>query len=340
MNHKVKKNYPHTLRTKLSLFYFGSLIILAIFFYAFVHIWTLPYSTNLFFILLVILAIAGFLIIYKITQSLTNLSSQIKLISSENLGTRIEGVSGSDEIAELACTFNNLLNRLDSAFKREQQFIADVAHELKTPLSVIQSSLEIALSKNRKNYEYRKLIEEVIKDAKRLSSILKNVLNLAWSETPSEQKKLTKFNLSELIEELSEIAQKMTIIKKLQLQKSIEKNIYIKGIKEKLARAILNIIDNAVKYTNNGSISITLKKVKEKAFIIIKDTGQGINHQDLPYIFNRFYRGKKTDKVFGSGLGLAIAKSMIALHEGTIEVESIVEKGTTFITAIPVLKSS
>lgn len=335
----MKKKFQ-SLRIRLFLFYLGSLIILAIFFYTVVHIWTLPYSTNFFFALLTILAVAGFFIIYKITKSLTNLSSQIKLVSRETLDIRIKGITSQDEIGELAATFNNLLNRLDFAFKREQQFIADVAHELKTPLAVIQSSLEIALSKNRKNYEYRKLIEEIIKDAKRLSSTLKNVLDLALSETPNEQKKLTKLNLSELMEDLSEIAQKMTINKKLQLQKSIEKNIYIKGVKEKLAKAVFNIIDNAVKYTSNGSINIILKKVKDKAFIIMKDTGQGISHEDMPYIFDRFYRGKKTDKVFGSGLGLAIAKSMIILHEGTAEIESILGKGTTFIAAIPILKSS
>lgn len=321
-----------SLRTKLFLWYIGSLTLLTVFFFLVVHFLALPYGTDVFFIIFFILAFIGFIIIYKITSSLTYLSSRMKLISRKNLEERITGVKGEDEISELAHTFNNLLDRLNDAFKREQQFIADVAHELKTPLSTLRGSLEIALSKDRSKEEYTTVLEESLKDINHITSTLKNVLDLAWSETPNEQKKADKFNVSELIHELSEISQKMALKKQITIKDSIQRDIFISGFKDKLARAILNLIDNAIKYTpDKGTVQLELAKHYNKVVLTIKDNGVGISNQDIPHIFDRFYRGSATDKVFGSGLGLAIAKSIVNLHHGSIEVESAAGKGTTFI---------
>lgn len=331
----MKKKFQ-SLRIRLSLFYLGSLIILAIFFYTVVHIWNLPYSTNLFFALLSVLAIFGFFIIYKITKSLTNLSSQIKLVYRETLNIRIKGITSRDEIGELADNFNNLLNRLNDSFKREQQFIADVAHELKTPLSTQISSFEVALNKPREKDDYKKTIEEALDEANQLSATLKNVLDLAWSETPNWQKNKNKFNLTEVVDNLFEIAQKMAIKKKIKVSLSTTPKIFITGFKDKLARALLNLIDNAIKYSlYEGKIEIILEKTPNKVLVSVIDNGQGISEEDLPHIFDRFYRGSKTDKVFGSGLGLAIAKSIIALHQGEIKVKSDKGKGSTFIVVLP-----
>lgn len=325
-----------SLRTRLFLWYLVSLIILAVFFYAVVHIFMLPYSTELFFVLLFVLAIIGFFTVKKITSSLISLSEQIRLISSHNLDKHVKGIHSNDEIGDLAKTFNDLLDRLNDAFKREQQFIADVAHELKTPLATQRSGLEITLSKNRTADEYRTVINEALKENNQISSTLKNVLDLAWSETPHEQKHMTKLNLSELIDELAYIAMKMAVQKHIVVSRAIQKDIHIMGIKDKLARAIMNIIENAIKYApEQGRASIKLNTIKNKAVITIEDTGQGIMEKDLPHIFDRFYRGSKTDTVLGSGLGLAISKSIILLHHGDITVKSIVGKGSVFTIVLP-----
>ena len=124
------------------------------------------------------------------------------------------------------------------------------------------------------------------------------------------------------------------------MRERITDNIYTLGFKDKLARALLNIVDNALNYTYEGTITLGLKLINHKALITISDTGQGIAEADLPYIFDRFYRGNKTDKVFGSGLGLAISKSVITLHKGSIDVQSVVGKGTLFSISLPVYTSS
>lgn len=329
-------NHRNSLRTRLFFFYLMSLSILAVFFYAAVHFFMLPFSTEFFFILLFILAVAGYFIVKKLTSSLTDLSEQIKHISSRNLDKHIRGINSRDEIGELAKSFNDLLDRLNQSFKREQQFIADVAHELKTPLATLRSSLEVAITRDRSNEEFKKVISEAIKDTNHLSTTLKNILDLAWSETPIEKNNTERFNLSELMNELCEISQKMAIHKKINIKVQIVNDIYIIGSKEKLVRALLNIIDNAIKYTPPaGIVTLSLKKGHNNAYISIKDTGQGILEKEIPHIFDRFYRGSDTDKVFGSGLGLAITKSSINLHHGDIHVESTVGQGSTFTITLP-----
>lgn len=323
-----------SLRTRLFVWYLGSLLILAAYFYIVVHMMQWKYGTETFIGLIIVLSLIGFAQIYRIILAITTLSKRMKTISSENLKDRVTEIKRDDEIGELSSTFNALLDRLDDAFQREQQFIADVAHEMKTPLATLKGSLELSLERKRSEDDYKKVISGSVQEVTRLSDTLKNVLDLAWAGSPVEQKSPRKVNLTELVEELAEIAEKMASQKGLAVEKAIEKGIYVKGFKDKLGHALLNIIDNAINYTSTGSISITLKQVKDKAFVLIKDTGPGIAEKDIPHIFTRFYRGKKTDKVFGSGLGLAIAKSMIELHGGTIEVESEVGKGTMFVVSI------
>ena len=326
----------NSLRTRLFLWYLVSLVILAIFFYAAVHIFMVPYSTEIFMLLFIVLAVLGFFAVKKVTSSLTSLSEQIRLISSHNLDRHIHGIESKDEIGEVAKAFNDLLVRLNEAFKREQQFIADVAHELKTPLATQRTSLEITLSKDRNKDEYKKALEDALIENNHISSTLKNVLDLAWSETPHEQKNTHKFNLSELLDEICEIGTKLGQSKNISVEKDIIKNVFIIGFREKLARALLNIIDNAIKYTlKNGVLSLTLEKKLNEAVITVRDTGQGIASKDLPHIFDRFYRGSVSDKVLGSGLGLAITKSIITLHNGSIKVNSIVGEGTTFKIHLP-----
>lgn len=326
----------NNLRTRLFLWYLVSLMILAIFFYAAVHIFMLPYSTELFFVLLFILAVLGFFTIKSITGSLTSLTEQITRISSHNLDKHIKGIHSNDEIGGLAKSFNDLLDRLNDAFKREQQFIADVAHELKTPLATQRSGLEIILSKKRAIDEYRKAIDEALKENNQIASTLKNVLELAWSETPHEQQHMTQLNLGELMDELTDIALKMAVQKHIVVRRVVQKETVVIGVKDKLARAVLNVIENAIKYTpEHGSVSIHLATIKNDAVLTIEDTGQGIAEKDIDHIFDRFYRGSKTDNVLGSGLGLAISKSIILLHKGNIHVKSKVGKGSAFTIVLP-----
>lgn len=324
-----------SLRFKLFFWYVISLALLGFFIILTVHIYQYKYSVYVLGILFSILSVVGFIIIYRITQSIVNLSAQIGQISSKNLDIRISSTKDDDEIGELGLAFNNLLDRLDVAFKRERQFIADVAHEMKTPITTLRSSFEVTLHKERSNEEYRKIIKDSISETDRLTTTLKDMLDLAWSEVPNENLR-SKFNLSELMFEMSEIAQKLAIKKKISVIYTIAPHIQMLGFRERLGRAILNIIDNAIKYTfQNGKITISLIQEFNNALITIKDSGQGIEGAELNQIFDRFYRGSKTNKIFGAGLGLAIAKATVGIHKGAIKVESKPKLGSTFTIALP-----
>lgn len=331
----MNKFLPKSIKSRLFLLYTVSQAGLIIYFLLFIHYYTIAYGIQILIFLFLLLGTIQFFIIYRFTNSISRFSSKIKKISSRNLEEKVEGFQ-EDEIGDLAKSFNNLLERLNEAFRREQQFIGDVAHELKTPLSTLRSSLEVALSKNRTKGEYQKVIETAIVEADLLSSTLNNVLDLAWSETPEAQKIITKFNLSDLMEDLFEITQKIAKPKNVQVKLSNTKGVLIAGYKDKLARAILNIIENAFKYTQReGLIELILEKTPTKVLISVIDNGKGIPEAEIPHIFDRFYRGSETTNVGGSGLGLAITKSIIKLHLGEIVVKSKPGQGTTMVIVLP-----
>lgn len=325
-----------SLRVQLFLWYVGSLAVLIAYFLLFIHYYAIPHAIHILIALFILLAAAQFMTVYKITQAVTYLSSKMKLISTANLTEKVKNIDREDEIGELAKSFNGLLDRLNEAFIREQQFIGDVAHELKTPLATQISSFEVALNKPRDKEEYKKTIEEALAEAHQLSGTLKNVLDLAWSEAPNNQNNRIKFNLSEVIDELYEIAQKLALKKKLKVSLFTTKDVYIFGEKDKIAWALLNLIDNAIKYSPvAGAVELILEKTPSKALVSVVDNGQGIKEEEIPLIFGRFYRGSKTDKVLGSGLGLAISKSIVLLHQGEIKVKSVRGKGSTFVVILP-----
>lgn len=329
------KRLRNSLRFRLFLWYTLSLLFLGFFIILTVHIYKIPYSNYLLISVFFILSIIGFIIIHRFTKSLMLLSSRMKSISSKNLDERITSIKGEDEIGELAQTFNALLDRLNTAFKRERQFIGDVAHEMKTPLSTLISSFEVTLQKERSNEEYKKIIHDSIGESNRLTATLNDILDLAWTEVPNETQK-EQFDLSELLEELVDIAHKLALKKQIHITSSVIPDIKMSGFRDRLGRAVLNMIDNAIKYTpHSGKVRISLIKEHNNALITIEDNGQGIEESELDHIFDRFYRGIKTDRVFGAGLGLAIAKATIAIHKGAIQVKSKIKTGSVFTIALP-----
>jgi signal transduction histidine kinase len=262
-------------------------------------------------------------------------------ISSEHLGERVDNPKTGDEIEKLGFTFNKLLDRLQESFQRERQFIGDVAHELKTPVATLRGGIELALSKKRTTKEYEQVLGETLIDVNRLSTTIKNILDLAWLGAENANLGANKFNLSASLLELKEIATKLAAPKKIVIKGEIEPKVSVVGVEDKISRAVLNIIDNAIKYTPKGKIiSISLLKKKYKAIIAIKDTGIGIPKKELTHIFERYYRGSKTANTLGSGLGLAIAQGIIKAHGGDIKISSKVGKGSSVVITLPLSKKS
>src|SRR3989344_372721 len=292
---------------------------------------------SLFLLLVLPTLFGGWILAKRALQPVNIISEQMQRITSESLTERIRSPQTHDEIEKLVHTFNNLLTRLEAAFVRERQFIGDVAHELKTPLATQRSMIEVLLSKERTKEDYKKATTDLLVDNQRLTNTVTDVLDLAWAEADRTKSSTESTNLSELMEELYEIASQLAKSKGLEVTKRFEKNEYVSGKRDKIFRALLNIADNAIKYTPHGTISLYLSTAEEKAIVKVNDTGQGISPEDIPHIFDRFYRGKKSHRIDGTGLGLAIAHSIITTHKGNLTVKNNEDKGATFTAIFPLI---
>ena len=281
----------------------------------------------------------GIVLAGKAMNPVASMSQQLKKISAENLDERMPNPSTGDELEELSQTFNELLDHLHNAMARERQFIGDMAHELKTPLATLKSSIEVTLTKARTNDDYKKAYTDTLVDVNRLTQTVKNVLDLAWIGAENAHTMKGLVDLSQIARDLQEIAEKLAIDKKIHVSASISSGIVVEGLEDKIFRALLNIIDNAIKYTPaDKSVSLSLKKNKHHVFFVVKDSGVGISADEQSHMFERFYRGSKTARVVGSGLGLAIAHGIIMAHQGNIQVSSKLGHGTTITVIFPIAK--
>ncbi|WP_146255656.1 cell wall metabolism sensor histidine kinase WalK [Petrotoga sp. 9PWA.NaAc.5.4] len=260
-------------------------------------------------------------------------------IEENNLNERIE-IKSEDELGRLAATLNQMISRLEKAFEQQKQFTADVSHDLRTPLSIIQAEASLSLNKDRSAQEYRKSLELIQEEVLYMSNIIDKLLFLARSDNKTQLYNFAQTELKDLILEVMRKVEPLYKKKGLDLKINKLEDLVVKGDREKLKEALLNILDNSLKYTEKGTVSISLFKKSAFAVLSISDTGQGIPEQNLPHIFDRFYRVDKarTHSEKSTGLGLAIVKEIVEAHGGKIKVESKVGEGSTFSIFLPLLK--
>lgn len=279
----------------------------------------------------------GYLLASNAIGPIDNLAKNMQKITTENLSERVKIPSKSVETFNLINNFNNLLDRLNDAFSREKQFIGEVAHEIKTPLTVIKSNAEITLSKDRSREEYTSSLSQVLTHVEKLSIRLSGLIDFAWSQTTDTQKNFSEVNLSNILKDVCENVQYLAQSRKISVDCDILNNVFVSGKEEKLLQVFYNIAENAVKYNlENGSVKLELSRERDKAVVKIIDTGIGIDKEDLKTIFDRFYRSENNKNIKGYGLGLAIANSILKAHNGKIEVSSTKGVGTTFTVTLPV----
>ncbi|OQX63465.1 MAG: hypothetical protein B6I38_05775 [Anaerolineaceae bacterium 4572_5.1] len=241
----------------------------------------------------------------------------------------------NDEIGQLIVTFNQTLERLENLFTSQQRFLADVSHELRTPLTVIKGS--VGLIQRMKTIDDETLIS-IDQEVNRLTRLVGDLLLLAQAETgklPLER------DCVELDTLLLEVVQEMHVLagQKVRLKIKDIDQAQVDGDRDRLKQVLLNLVANAIQYTPaDGEVSLSLAKIDEQARLVIRDTGPGIPEEDLPHIFERFYRAEKSrtrSKSSGFGLGLSIAYWIITKHGGKIEVDSKDGQGTTFSIWLP-----
>ena len=268
-----------------------------------------------------------------------NLIEQAQKISHQNLAERLAVENPKDEIGRLTNVLNDLLSRLQNVFDKEQEFMADAAHELKTPLTILRAHWEDELSNKKLPDDFKEKLVKDIETITRLSKLINNLMLLSNTEYHQIRAEFEKIDLSETINEVVSNTKILAEIKNQTMDIVQLTPLVINGDKAKIYQLLFNIIDNAIKYTpENGKIIISLKKEQNKSIIEIRDNGIGIPEEDLPNIFRRFYRVHKdrSKKYGGNGLGLSIAKLITDIHDGEILVESYPDKGSSFIIKFPI----
>lgn len=272
-------------------------------------------------------------------QPVDQVTATARSIGERNLGKRLPVPNTEDELQRLSETLNQMLDRIEGAFRRVTQFTADASHELRTPVALIRTTSEIALRKHRSEPEYREALDEVHAESVRTTDLIENLLTLARADAGKETLDRTSVDLGSLLSEVSGQAEKLASQKGIALVCQMpEESVPISGDHGTLRRLFFIFLDNAVKYTSSGgNIHVCIKQQPEKVTVEVRDSGVGISEQDLPHIFERFYRSDKSRSrdSGGAGLGLSLAKWIVDAHGGVIEVESAPDSGSTFRVSLP-----
>lgn len=264
-------------------------------------------------------------------------------ITAENLSHRLEVVNPRDEIGELAKTFNDTLARLENSFKRTRQFSVDVSHELRTPLTILRGETELGLKLAKEPDEFRELLQSNLDEIKKMSKIIEDLLFLSKAEEGGLYLDLQEVELHEFLLELVQQASPLTRETGVAVSFEGASPVYVRGDRVRLRQIFLNLLENGMKYNRaGGSVRLVLSREEGEARVAVIDTGVGIAGEDLPYIFDRFYRvdRARNSASGGSGLGLSLVKSFTAAHGGKVEAASEPGKGSTFTVLLPLAEQT
>lgn len=269
-----------------------------------------------------------------------NITKKVKEISTQNLHLRLEPMKGNDEVAELVETFNEMLDRLETTFETQKNFISNASHELRTPLTSIIGETDLALSRTRTAEEYVRTLQTISNEAERLDNITKSLLSLAQTGFDGTKQSFVRLRTDELLWQVKATIDKINPKNKVSLDFSMlpENQMMLKiyGIENMLHLALTNIVGNACKYSDNRPVRVALASTGETVIIVVSDEGIGIPPKEIQHIYDPFFRASNTHRYEGYGIGLPLARNIIRLHKGTLTVNSEENKGTVIQITFPV----
>lgn len=276
----------------------------------------------------------------KTFKPVRELIRKSKDISAFNMGLRIEETGGSDEVSELAHTYNNMLDRIQTAFETQNNFISNASHELRTPLTTIIGEADWALQRERNPQQYQQSLTAILKQAEHLQNLTTRLLKLAQTTFDGKKQEWELIHADELVNEAISTVASMSRESNFHLNMDNlpenEDDTLINGNKTLLLLALVNIISNASKYSNHKPVEVEMIFYDQNIKIIIKDQGVGIPTDEVKRVFEPFFRASNAGGFEGYGIGLPLSMSILRQHHGHIEVYSAENKGTTVICTLPV----
>lgn len=282
----------------------------------------------------------GWLAARRALKSVDRMTRTARRISGERLNERVHETGSGDELDRLAKTLNEMLGRLDKTFLQMRQFSADASHELQTPLTILKGEMEVALRSSRSAEEYQRVLKSGLEEIDRINRLVAGLLLLARADAGALRLDVKSVSLNELLQEICDQMAAVAEAHTINLTLDPTRSIVIPGDREHLRRLMLNLVDNAIKYTRTGGkVTLSLASDDQWAWVRISDTGIGLSTEEQKRVFDRFHRATETRArdERGVGLGLSIAQSIAEAHQGRIEIESAPGQGSTFVVYLPIL---
>jgi len=288
---------------------------------------------------LVTAGVGGVFLAGRALSPIDRVTRVARKISAEDLSQRLDMRLPDDEVGRLANTFDEMIARLDEAFRRQRQFTADASHELRTPLTAIKGQTEVALQRDRDADTYREVLRKVNSEVDRMIRLVGSLLTLARADAHQIPVARESVDLGRLVTDAVDQVRPAAVGKAISLDVRPNSAIRLRADQDLILQLMLNLLDNSVKYTpTGGRIEIACRAANGQAEVTVADTGPGISAEHLPHIFDRFYRVDKarTRAEGGAGLGLSISRWIAEAHGGTLRAESTPGEGSKFILRLPV----
>jgi signal transduction histidine kinase len=288
-----------------------------------------------------IAALTGWFMSKRVTRPVMALEDATKRMERGDLSVRVSLPNEKQhEFLALADSFNGMAEQVEQTVSTLRAFVADAAHELHTPLTALQTNIELA--RDEKNVSERtRYLSRAQEQGRRLEALVQSLLDLSRIEAAESKTEFVPIDLAHLVRERSEPYASRAEQTEREFMLSIDEgSVLVDGNASQLGQVVDNLLDNAFKFTpNGGSISVSLEKTLSEAKLSVKDTGIGIPSEDLPHIFERFHRARNVAEYHGNGLGLAIVKAIVTAHGGHIQAQSDSINGTTFVASLPLQKA-
>jgi len=296
---------------------------------------------------LLISPLGGYWLAGRATRPIARIIDTTARLHPSSLAERLPLRGTGDELDRLSATINGFLDRIGTYLEQNREFTANAAHELRSPLAAIQNSLEVALNTDRSTDEYKELLGELLDECGGLRVLVNQLLLLAESDAGRLQVSNEPVELDTIVRKAFDMFLGVAEAADVSLRIGTLDRARVAADASRLRQVVNNLVDNAIKFTRPGGvveIKLVVRPEEGRVRLSVRDTGSGIPAADVPHIFNRFYRGDKARQrdrpSRGTGLGLAICQSIVAAHDGRIEVESVVDQGTTMTVILPAADAS